>query len=163
MAADRVLSARNDIEPELSIVPSRLIEVFDDDDEVINSLNHKRVIPFAITSRRSAKFKLLLNIAKKAQVSDLRWLNLFLNFAGCLCLNDRGLHGRVRSAAVAAHGLDDQVVAFLCLLPIQFPESLCKARDLVRLLANEDQRFDNRATHFLDLVRTLLDASFAGS
>src|ERR1041384_4615527 len=163
MAADGVLSAGDHIEPELPIVPSRLIEVFDDDDQVINSLNHKRVIPLMIISSRSAKFKLLLNIAKKAQVSYLRRLNLFLNFAGCLCLNDRSLHGSIGRAAVAAHGLDDQVVTFLCLLPIQFPKSLGKARDLVRLLANEDQRFDDGANHFLDLIWTLLNASFAGS
>src|SRR5690349_22054098 len=136
MAADGVLSAGDDVEPELPIVPIRLIEVFDDDDQVINSLNYKRVIPSVLISRRSAKFKLLLNIARKAQISDLRRLNLFLNFAGCLCLNDRGLHGSVRRAAVTAHGLDDQVVAFLCLLRSEEHTSeLQSRRDLVcRLL-----------------------------
>ncbi len=42
VAADRVLAAGNDGEAELFIVFRRLSQIIDDDDEVIDSLNHAR-------------------------------------------------------------------------------------------------------------------------
>ena len=40
VAADRVLAARNHRKPELPIIPDCLIEIIDDNDQVINALNH---------------------------------------------------------------------------------------------------------------------------
>ena len=40
MTADRVLAAGDDLETELLKVLGGLLEVVDDDDEVINSMNH---------------------------------------------------------------------------------------------------------------------------
>src|ERR1044072_3167454 len=138
MAADRMLTARNDVEPELPVIPNCLIEVINDNDQMINPLNHKRLSDDTCL-QRSAKFKLLLNIAEKAQLGYLRRLNFLLYFACGLGLNNGGLHGGVGSTAVAAHSLDDQVVALLGLLAIQFPKTLRESGHLLGLLANEHQ------------------------
>src|SRR5215510_3855879 len=112
-------------------------------------------------SAHLAKFKLLLHFAQKTQFHYLGRRNIFLNFASRFRLENRRLHGCIGGAAIATHGLYDQLVAFIGLLAVQFPKALREGGHLLWLLADEQQSLYDRAHHFFDLVGAFFYTAFA--
>src|SRR5258705_4613156 len=133
---------------------------------MINTLNHWEELPNSALYPRATeltKLKFLLSFAQKAQIDQLRHGNVFLDLAGCLGLVKRRLHGRVGGAAIAAHGLHDQLITFFGLLAVKLPKTLREVGHLFRLLADKDQCLDDCAHHFLDLVRPFFNAPLTGT